>query len=391
MTKSFRIKNNYSLFEALKIKETSSGHLVVIIADPIEENPRNRRFYLDNTSDLSDKLILLVDEVRKGIKWNQLEKIIDEFDSIVIDKPYLTADLDNFKKIQELASTHEKRLVEVDANVFQPTEIVSQKEEYSAKTIRDKIWELFIPELVLLESAISKGESIAENILDDFLVNKLSSYEKRNDPAIDYLSGLSPYLKYGMISPNVIYDKVIKTNSQGSKAFLEELIVRRGLAYNFILYNPDYDKFSRMTYGWAYKTMEDHQHDIRKYLYNIDDYLNFSTHDRYFNAAMKEMVYFGKMHSYMRMYWAKKIIEWSETYEIAYNNTIYLNNYYFLDGNTPNGYAGVAWCFGKHDRAWSERLIFGKLRYMNDNGLKAKFNIEEYVNRIERQIKERDL
>ena len=140
-----------------------------------------------------------------------------------------------------------------------------------------------------------------------------------------------------------------------------------------------------MTNKWAYETMDTHIYDDREYIYSKEDYLKFKTHDIYFNAAMKEMVYLGKMHSYMRMYWAKKIIEWSPTYEIAYKTIIDLNNYYFLDGNSPNGYTGVAWVFGKHDRAWNERLIFGKIRYMNQAGLKRKFKIDNYVEKIEYQ------
>jgi deoxyribodipyrimidine photo-lyase len=125
--------------------------------------------------------------------------------------------------------------------------------------------------------------------------------------------------------------------------------------------------------------MNQHLKDKRLYIYTKEDYINFNTHDPYFNAAMIEMIYTGRMHSYMRMYWCKKIIEWSKDYQEAYEIAIELNNYYFIDGFTPNGYCGVAWCFGKHDRAWTERPIFGKLRYMNDNGLKRKFNIEDYV------------
>ena len=141
-----------------------------------------------------------------------------------------------------------------------------------------------------------------------------------------------------------------------------------------------------MTYSWAYQTMDIHLLDERPYLYTNKDYITFNTHDVFFNSAMKEMVYLGTMHGYMRMYLGKKIIEWSNTFEEAYKTMIILNNYYFLDGNTPNGYNGIAWCFGKHDRAWSSREIFGKLRYMNQNGLKRKFDIEFYVKRIEKKV-----
>ena len=141
-----------------------------------------------------------------------------------------------------------------------------------------------------------------------------------------------------------------------------------------------------MTHSWAYLTMDIHRLDEREYLYTVEDYISFNTHDVYFNAAMKEMVHLGAMHGYMRMYWGKKIIEWSSSYQKAYEIMITLNNYYFLDGNTPNGYAGVAWCFGKHDRAWTNRSIFGKLRYMNLNGLERKFDIQNYIVRIDYEI-----
>jgi deoxyribodipyrimidine photo-lyase len=129
--------------------------------------------------------------------------------------------------------------------------------------------------------------------------------------------------------------------------------------------------------------MKAHASDERTYLYTIDDYLHYKTHDPYFNAAMKEMVETGFMHNYMRMYWAKKIIEWSKTHQEAYETTLYLNNKYFIDGRDPNSYTGVAWCFGKHDRAWTERPIFGKLRYMNDKGLERKFDMQGYINKVE--------
>ena len=149
-------------------------------------------------------------------------------------------------------------------------------------------------------------------------------------------------------------------------------------------YNKNYDNFENMTYSWAYETMKVHKDDMREYIYSVDELENSETHDIYWNAAQNEMVLNRKMHGYMRMYWAKKIIEWSDDYKNAYETIKYLNNKYFLDGRDENGYAGIAWCFGKHDRAWFQREIFGKLRYMNSNGLKSKFDIEEYVRKIEK-------
>jgi len=126
------------------------------------------------------------------------------------------------------------------------------------------------------------------------------------------------------------------------------------------------------------KTLKKHEKDKRKYVYSLDELENAVTHDPYWNAAQKQMKKEGKMHGYMRMYWGKKILEWSKKPEKAFGIALYLNNRYELDGRDPNGYTGVAWCFGKHDRPWVERPIFGNVRYMNANGLKRKFDIEKY-------------
>ncbi|MBN2540091.1 MAG: deoxyribodipyrimidine photo-lyase [Bacilli bacterium] len=387
MNKSFRIRNNYSLYEALNRKEKHGGNLIVFIMKPLETSKRNQQFFANHTKDLEEKLSLLSDQVKR-LDWQDLwVQELSQYRGIVLDKAYLREDFSQVHKIVEVAKNQGISVLEVDSNVFQPALDVTDKEEYSAKTIRDKIWRLMLQPLVLMKEETHIGEQAAFDLLNQFIEEKLIHYEDANDPSKDYRSGLSPYLKYGFISPNVIYDIVVKTKKPGYESFLEELIVRRELAYNFVLFNKNYDKFDGMTYPWAYQTMQMHLHDPRAYLYEKEDYIHFKTHDPYFNAAMKEMVLFGRMHSYMRMYWAKKIIEWSPSYEFAYNLAIELNNEYFLDGNTPNGYTGVAWCFGKHDRAWIERPIFGKLRYMNDNGLKRKFDIEMYVKQINEEEK----
>jgi deoxyribodipyrimidine photo-lyase len=203
---------------------------------------------------------------------------------------------------------------------------------------------------------------------------------------------LSPYLHFGHISPVEI---IVKLNSLLEKNphikepmddFIEELVVRRELAINFIYYNKKYDEYDSITYDWAYKTMEEHVEDEREYIYSLEDLENYNTHDKYWNASMKEMIHTGFMHTYMRMYWCKKILEWSPDYKTAYKNSLYLNNKYFIDGRDPNSFTGIAWCFGKHDRAWKERPIFGKLRYMNANGLERKFDMQGYIDRIEKMI-----
>jgi deoxyribodipyrimidine photo-lyase len=166
------------------------------------------------------------------------------------------------------------------------------------------------------------------------------------------------------------------------EAFWEELLVRRELADNFCFYNPDYDNFQGFP-AWAQKTLNDHRHDEREYLYTQKEFEKAQTHDELWNAAQLEMVATGKMHGYLRMYWGKKILEWSASPEEAQEIAIYLNDRYELDGRDPNGYTGIAWCLGGvHDRAWGERRVFGKIRYMSYRGCWGKFNIQAYIERI---------
>jgi len=309
----------------------------------------------------------------------------------------------------------------VESNVIVPVEIVSNKEEWSAATLRRKIHKhldefmhpfelsalansslkieldsldlndfeqilksLDIDRSVKTSPTYKGGIHQAREKLSDFIAHKLGDYaEKRNDPNLDFLSGMSPYLHFGQISPLEIALKVQDAKKGGSTAYMEELVVRRELAMNFVYYDKDYDSL-RCLPNWAKKTLADHRDDFRQYIYTQEEFEQARTNDSYWNAAQKEMVLTGKMHGYMRMYWGKKILEWTDSPEQAYQIALYLNNKYELDGRDPNGYAGIAWCFGKHDRAWKEREILGKVRYMNANGLKRKFDADGYVEKIAR-------
>ncbi|GIR29916.1 MAG: hypothetical protein CM15mP44_1990 [Candidatus Neomarinimicrobiota bacterium] len=132
------------------------------------------------------------------------------------------------------------------------------------------------------------------------------------------------------------------------------------------------------------KTLDEHRNDERDYLYPKEQFEEAKTHDHLWNAAQIQMMTTGKMHGYMRMYWAKKIMEWSPSPEIAQQIAIDLNDKYQLDGRDPNGYTGIAWSIGGvHDRAWFERPVYGKIRYMNYNGCKSKFDVAKYVKMYE--------
>jgi deoxyribodipyrimidine photo-lyase len=320
---------------------------------------------------------------------------------------------------QYAAENIECSLEEVETNLIVPVTEVSDKENFSAGTLRPRINKK-LPEYMVplkhrkplysslsmkfssfiinnIEQALSKlnidrsvkpvkqfkgGTTEAKKKLTDFIKNKLDDYaDLRNDPCLDATSNMSPYLHFGQISPLYIALKVAESDARGKEAYLEELIVRRELSYNFVYYNNNYDKFSCLP-PWAKNTLNFHSRDKRDYVYSLEELENAKTHDPYWNAAQKEMVITGKMHGYMRMYWGKKVLEWTKSPKQGFKIALYLNNKYELDGRDPNSFAGVAWCFGKHDRAWSERKFFGKIRYMNAAGLKRKFNPEIYVEKF---------
>lgn len=199
------------------------------------------------------------------------------------------------------------------------------------------------------------------------------------------MSELSPYLHYGHLAPQRLALEVSRSGAPEAdkEAYLEELLIRRELSDNFCLYNDQYDSLEGAP-GWAQISLANHMHDRRDPTYSPEQLEAAQTHDELWNAAQLEMLKRGKMHGYMRMYWAKKILEWTPTPSEAVRIAIYLNDKYFLDGRDPNGYAGVLWAVaGLHDRPWFEREIFGQVRYMNYNGAKRKFDIGNYVAYVE--------
>ena len=209
---------------------------------------------------------------------------------------------------------------------------------------------------------------------------------ERNNPVLEAQSGLSPWLHFGQISAQRVALETLRneTDPSLSASFLEELIVRRELADNFCLYRPHYDSVDVFP-AWAQTSLKEHLADPRPYNYSIETLEKAQTHDPLWNAAQMEMILTEKMHGWMRMYWGKKILEWSSTPEEAMQKAIFLNDRYSLDGRDPNGYAGIAWCIGGiHDRAWPSRPIFGKIRYMNAAGAKRKFDTQAYIQRVNR-------
>jgi deoxyribodipyrimidine photo-lyase len=389
MSDSFRIHYNHGLAAAYDLSISTSQQLQIILIRTPEENERNNVFFQQGITGYQRFLSKFTNDVYYFEKLTDFFfKLLDKSSTVIKDRAYLSEHRIIEDQIEEYLSQKNITFTIVESNVLVPVKVASIKEEYGARTIRPRIMNKiqdFI-DIIDFKSPRFFFEQKANDLLHNFIQFKLKNYDRRNDPSLSVSSELSAYLKYGFISPLEIYEQVHNSGIKNADLFIEELIVRRELAYNFVYYNRKYNDFHHMTYGWAYKTMEYHVFDTKEYLYTLNDYITFKTHDEYFNTAMKEMVHLGTMHGYMRMYWAKKIIEWSPSFEVAYKNLIYLNNYYFLDGNNPNGYAGIAWTFGKHDRAWAERPIFGKIRYMNQAGLKRKFDMDNYVIKIDKLV-----
>jgi deoxyribodipyrimidine photo-lyase len=316
-------------------------------------------------------------------------------------------------------------VLNVDANVIVPTALIG-REHYAARTIRPKIhtqlerflvpignrkvrvaWqqprglqshqlESIVPASDTLDAfAIDRTIEVAPDFtggttaalarLKRFVGDGLAHYaERRNAPQLDGTSGLSPYLHYGQIGPHTIALAVLDAEvpADNRRAFLEELIVRRELAINFTTYNRQYKSIESCE-PWALGTLERHAVDRRSKVYTEHQLEHAETHDPLWNAAQRQMVEAGWMHGYMRMYWAKKILEWSPSPRAAHEIAVRLNDRYELDGRDPNGYAGIAWAIGgKHDRAWGpERSIYGTVRYMSAASTGRKFDSKAYIAR----------
>lgn len=352
---------------------------------------------------------------------------------------------------QRMAAAFACPLTQVETECAVPVDILSQKEEYAAASLRPKLHRLvgaclasplaadrppklrhgidaktlgppkdavvepsripallappFVPNTIRPSAIFAGGEKPAWRRLKSFLADKIAAYARDgNNPDLDVCSGLSPYLHFGQISPLAIAREILSFCSDhawpprrrpakgeaeaeqaapllaGRDVFLEQLLVRRDLAINFAVRNPAYQKYHAIP-QWARRSLERHRPDPRPYLYDAAALENAATHDRYWNAAQRQMLATGHMHNYMRMYWGKKVIEWMRDPEEAFHLLSRLNDAYQLDGRDANGYAGIAWCFGKHDRPWKERPVFGQVRYMNAAGLERKFSMDAYVER----------
>ena len=430
MQQSQRAEYNHALEYAIEQANTLGLGVVVVFGltdDYPEANLRHYTFMLEGLQEtqavLAKRGITMV--VQKGDPADVALAAGQKASLIVCDRGYLRHQRQWRRKVAQNARCH---VVQIESDVVVPVEVASDKAEYAARTIRSKIHRHLNDYLVEFKPAKLKksfrdtrisgldltdiaavtgkipidknilpvtdlfagGTAAAKKKFKEFLRHRFAHYvQNRNQPQTDDVSHMSKYLHFGQISPLYLALQALKTEKRFSKAreaFIEELIVRRELAINFVYYTPDYDSYACLP-GWAKKTLAEHKNDRREYLYSRGELENCRTHDEYWNAAMREMKSTGFMHNYMRMYWGKKILEWSQTPEQAFKAALAINNKYFLDGRDANSYAGVAWIFGMHDRAWFERPIFGKIRYMAASGLERKCDIQAYVAKVNALVK----
>ena len=428
MQSSQRAEQNHALEYAVKRANELDQRLLVVFGltdDYPEANLRHYTFMLEGLKDVQEALEKrgIKMAVRKGSPEEVALDAGKHATLVITDRGYMRPQ----KKWREKVAGEAGCLViQVESDVVVPVELASEKRETAARTLRPKIQEYIDDFLVgLTPTKISKqslnlkaesldlsdiekvldgmdldrsagalshlyrgGTSEAKKVFRRFLKDSFDAYTgHRNQPQTDDVSHMSKYLHFGQISPIwlVLEARKASTKKDNIEGFVEELVVRRELSMNFVLYTPDYDSYSNLP-DWAKKSLEEHRGDDREHTYTREQLESAETHDEYWNAAMKEMVHTGYTHNHMRMYWGKKILGWSSTPEHAYRTTLYLNNKYFLDGRDPNSFANVAWIFGQHDRGWTEREVYGKVRYMSASGLERKAKPEQYVEKVEKRI-----
>jgi deoxyribodipyrimidine photo-lyase len=390
-----------------------------LMDDYPEANARHYAFMLEGLRDVAQALRRrgAAFVVQRGAPDAVALRLAARASLVVCDRGYLRHQRAWRERVAEGAPC---RVLQVESDVVVPVEEASPKKEVAARTLRPKLHrhlerflvplpetkltrraddlrveglELRDPDALLETLKLDRrvppvrlfrgGAAAAEEMLTAFLRDSLSAYaDTRNQPGTNNVSHMSKYLHFGQISPLQIALWIQEAGaSRNTESYLEELIVRRELPMNFVFYEPRYDAFEGLP-DWAKRTLAEHAGDRRPYRYTRAQLESAETHDPYWNAAMREMLGTGYMHNYMRMYWGKKIMEWSRTPEEAFETALSLNNTYFLDGRDANSFANVAWIFGQHDRPWAERAVFGKVRYMSAGGLERKAKPAQYIEKV---------
>jgi len=426
MQQSQRSRWNHALEYAIqRANELGCGVVVGfgLMPDYPEANARHYTFMLEGLQQVAEAL-----NERKCkfvLRYGQPAEVAlslgQEAKLIVCDRAYLRHQRAWRQRVAEEAGCS---VMQVESDVVVPVEAASDKTEYAARTIRKKLMGQYEDYLQKPEAGMPetdgrflspKGEAIedipamiqqmdidhsvppvsghfrggeqeAAAVFESFLQAHFAEYEgNRNQPQTDSVSHMSKYLHFGQIAPAALLQWVreAKPADDNRAAFVEELLVRRELSVNYCYFTKDYDQYETLP-AWALQTLDEHASDERDPAYSLQQLEAAQTHDPYWNAAMMEMKHTGYMHNYMRMYWGKQILAWTEQPKEAFERALYLNNKYFLDGRDCNSFANVSWLFGRHDRGWTERPIFGKVRIMKQRGLKRKFKPDAYVEKVEK-------
>ncbi len=426
MQQSQRARFNPALEHA--VEEANERKLPVLVCFGLtdgypEANARHYAFLLQGLAEAKEELEArgIAFAIRRGAPDDVALAFSRDAALVVCDRGYLKPQV---AWRAGLASRIDRRLVQVEGDVVVPVEVASPKHEIGARTLRPKLKRIWDPYFAPLEERPVKrkatglrvtsdidlddisgalksldidrsvppvrrflgGTRQAEARIEAYLAEGFGSYSKtRSLPEAGAASHMSPYLHYGQVSP-VWLALAIQGGKSGDdedrSAYVEELVVRRELAMNHVHYEPNYDRYEAAP-AWARKTLDAHRGDTRPYLYTHEQFERGLTHDRYWNAGMMEMRETGYMHNHMRMYWGKKILEWSASPEEAFETTLRLNNRYFLDGRDANSFTNVTWLFGLHDRPWGPRPAYGNVRSMGQASLK-KFDADAYVRTVER-------
>jgi deoxyribodipyrimidine photo-lyase len=398
--------------------------LVLFVVDPSyrEANARSYTFMLEGIADAFATLGRrgIATSLRRGLPPEVVARAAKEAAVVVCDRGYLR----HLVAWRKAVAADAPCLVEmVEGDVVVPVEAASGKQEIAARTFRPRV-NRAIPQYTDLPAEVrlrvkAKGLGDADDVpLDDvpalvqslgcdlsvapapgwtggqtagrerlarFVSRDLPRYgEERADIVDRHVSTLSPYLHFGQLSPLEIYHAVQDGGTDAAAgAFLEEMVVRRELAVNYVHYCADYDRWAGIP-EWARASLQAHAKDPRPALYTTAQLEAGETEDRYWNAAMREMRVTGYLHNHLRMYWGKRIVGWMRSPKEAYETALHLNNKYFLCGRDANSYANISWLFGLHDRGWPERPVYGKVRIMMPSGLERKFDIDAYVRWAER-------
>ena len=373
--REIRAKDNFALQFALQKSKKLNLPLKIIHPKSNYEYNLKQKF-IDSQIAQAEKQFKQI-----GLDFEVIEKTPDEIIKN-LNPALIILDFNPILKRKYLKNADFK-IYEIDGHNIISTRFVSDKQEYSATTLRRKIYYKISPFLTEFDNLTTEKVE-ADYVLENFIKNKLQYYaEYKNDISKDVLSGLSKYLNLGFISSQRVALEVIKSgvNDINKEVFLEELIVRKELADNFCLYANSFKDFSGVP-SWAKISLENHKHDIRPYIYSTDELENAKTHDKLWNATQIQLIREGTIHGYLRMYWAKKISEWTPSPKEELKTAIYLNDKYAYDSPSANGYVGILWAIaGLHDRAFVDYPITGKIRRMTYDSLKRKYDLGDYLNK----------